>query len=68
MYLYKNGSQWQYLNYRVSVTGQNMQQGSVQVYLDTDDYIEVYAEASVSSTTIYKSSTYGFFSAIGVRS
>jgi hypothetical protein len=68
VYLYKNGSSWQYLNYRVSVTGQNMQQGSVQVYLDTDDYIEVYAEASVSSTTIYKSSTYGFFSAIGVRS
>jgi hypothetical protein len=68
VYLYKNGALWQYLNFRVSVTGQNMQQGSSHVYLDTDDYIEIYAEASVSSTTIYKNPHYGYFSAIGVRS
>jgi hypothetical protein len=67
MWIYKNGAEWQYINYKLGITGQHMQQGTSQVYLDSDDYIEVYGKSS-QNATIYKNSKYGYFSAIGVRS
>jgi len=67
MWIYKNGAEWQYINYKLGITGQHMQQGTSQVYLDSDDYIEVYGKSS-QTATIYKNAKYGYFSAIGVRS